>query len=255
MIPRTARKLREYSAIFAFICAITLTLMCITQLNVFRVEFSRECSRIANAKQLELADPVVDANCLVNIKNEFGMSATGFFVSSDGYIVTAAHITYKVDILTGKKESSGKLTVTTVDGNIYSSEIIKVSKFFDIAVIRVKTSQKTPYLEFESTSDIIGKSITNYGLTSDLVKFFVSGRVVTINNISLISEDVKSICTDIMGYPGLSGSPLILNKTGKVVGVGSFMYHGYQHDILPKHVMNILYSIKRRSIWNPETTH
>ena len=138
-------------------------------------------------------------------------SGSGFVISSEGYILTNAHVV----------EGATKLGVMFVDGEEVEADLVGYDKTFDIAVLKVdKTGLKALKLgdseavrvgEFVITiGDPTGRELsgtTTYGIIS------ATARSV---NIDGVTNDYLQ--TDAAVNPGNSGGPLI-NMSGEVIGI------------------------------------
>ena len=134
---------------------------------------------------------------------------SGFLISADGVIVTNFHVIQHADIL----------AVKLADGKQFPSKIIGVSQPTDLAVLRISSKEKLPFLKFADTSKLkIGHYAIAIGspfalsqtMTTGIVSF--KGRKLGLN----YQEDY--IQTDAAINPGNSGGPL-LNINGEVIGV------------------------------------
>lgn len=145
---------------------------------------------------------------------------TGFFISSDGYIVTNKHV---VDI------EGGKFSVVTNEEDIYDVDVIAKDPTLDIAILKVNTDEDVsfPSLSFGDSDSLrlgepviaIGNALAEFpnsvsvgvvsGLARDITAGDSFGSVETLEGV---------IQTDAAINRGNSGGPL-LDKEGKVIGV------------------------------------
>ncbi|HXL73914.1 MAG TPA: trypsin-like peptidase domain-containing protein, partial [bacterium] len=144
---------------------------------------------------------------------------SGFLVTSDGYILTNAHVV-------GKAE---KITVTMQDGTTYPAKIIGKYDKVDIAVIKIVDTNKVfPHVVFGNSDNIkVGQwavAIGNpFGLDHTVTTGVISakGRSVEIGEGDAGIQNY--IQTDASINPGNSGGPLC-NIEGEVIGVNSAIY-------------------------------
>jgi len=144
---------------------------------------------------------------------------SGFLVTSDGYILTNAHVV-------GKAE---KITVTMQDGTTYPAQIIGKYDKVDIAVIKIIDAKKIfPHVVFGDSNNIkVGQwavAIGNpFGLDHTVTTGVISakGRSVEIGEGGAGVQNY--IQTDASINPGNSGGPLC-NIEGEVIGVNSAIY-------------------------------
>lgn len=152
-------------------------------------------------------------------------TGTGIIMSSDGYILTNAHVIYS----DGSDESDIHGTAKKVTVKLHDSEddiearIVGYDAQADIAVIKIDRDDLTP-AEFGDSSKVqVGDSAVAIGnplgfdLFGTLTVGYISGlgREVAINDTT-----IKLIQTDAAINSGNSGGPLI-NECGQVIGINS----------------------------------
>ncbi len=140
--------------------------------------------------------------------------ASGFFVSTDGYIVTNYHV------ITGQEKN---IKVLTYDRELMSGQFIGKDEFRDLALIKVQGE----YSSFElADSDELqaGKKVIAIGNPLGLSFTVTEGIISALNRIG--PNDIPEyIQTDVSLNPGNSGGPLI-DTTGKVIGINNFKIGG-----------------------------
>ena len=140
-------------------------------------------------------------------------AASGFAISTDGYIVTNNHVV----------EDADSIKVEFSDGSELEAEVIGRDPSTDLAVLKVYEGELKP-LQF-ANSDLlepgqIAIAIGNpLGLQHTVTTGVVSatGRTLRANNGRLIDDIIQ---TDAALNPGNSGGPLV-NSEGKVIGVNT----------------------------------
>ena len=142
---------------------------------------------------------------------------SGFFVSSDGYIVTNCHVV---------EDATAEYTVLTKDDKKYAAKIVAKDKTLDVAVLKID-GKDFSYLTF-ADSDTIKLGQTAIAIGNALAEFqnsismgIVSGlsRSITAGDGSGSSERLDGVIqTDAAINPGNSGGPL-LDIKGNVIGV------------------------------------
>ncbi|MBI3231120.1 MAG: DegQ family serine endoprotease [Burkholderiales bacterium] len=136
---------------------------------------------------------------------------SGFIVSSDGYVLTNAHV---VD---GADEVYVKLT----DKREFKAKIIGVDKRTDVAVVKIDGGNLPRITIGDSSKIRVGEWVIAIGSPFDLE------NTVTAGIISAKARDTGDylplIQTDVAVNPGNSGGPLI-NMRGEVVGINSQIY-------------------------------
>jgi serine protease Do len=145
---------------------------------------------------------------------------SGFIVSSDGIILTNAHV---VD---GAKE----VTVKLIDHREFKAKVLGADKTSDIAVLKIE-AHGLPTVRI-GNSDILGVGdyVLAIGAPFGLEETATAG-IVSATGRSLPGDGaVPFIQTDAAVNPGNSGGPLF-DSTGAVVGINSQIYTnsgGYQ---------------------------
>jgi serine protease Do len=159
-------------------------------------------------------------------KKEIG-GGSGFFVSSDGLIVTNKHVVDQKDV---------EYTVFTNDGKKHTATVVARDPVLDIALIKV-IGTSFPYLSLGNSDSLqVGQSVIAIG--NALAEFrntvsvgVVSGlaRSVTAGDSSGKTELLDHVIqTDAAINPGNSGGPL-LDLSGKVIGVNVAVAQGSQN--------------------------
>jgi serine protease Do len=159
-------------------------------------------------------------------KKEIG-GGSGFFVSSDGLIVTNKHV---VD------QKNAEYTVFTNDGKKHIAKVIARDPVLDIALIKIEGSG-FPYLSLGNSDTLeVGQSVIAIGNALGEFRNTVSvgvisglARSITAGNNSGNAEVLDHVIqTDAAINPGNSGGPL-LNLQGEVIGVNVAIVQGSQN--------------------------
>jgi len=138
---------------------------------------------------------------------------SGFFISSDGYIVTNNHV---VDHAT-------EVTVTTSEGKTLSAKVIGVDAKTDLALLKVKDAGNYPFVKFTSHAPRVGDWVIAVGNPFGL------GGTVTAGIVSARGRDIGSgpyddfIQIDAPVNHGNSGGPTF-DVNGDVVGVNTAIF-------------------------------
>ena len=143
---------------------------------------------------------------------------SGFLITSDGYILTNAHVI-------GKAE---KVTVTFEDGETYPAKIIGKDEKIDIGVVKITdSSKKFPHVILGDSDAIkvgqwaiaIGNPFAlDHTVTTGVIS--AKGRSVEISQQSGMQSYIQ---TDASINPGNSGGPLC-DIQGEVIGINSAIY-------------------------------
>ena len=146
---------------------------------------------------------------------------SGFFVSSDGMIVTNRHVIKDID---------ADYTVITSDGEEHEATVLARDPVYDLAYLKIE-GQDFSYLEFADSDQIkLGQSVLAIGNALDEFRNTVTSGIISGLNRTLMagtgngtSEVLEqAIQTDAAINPGNSGGPL-LNLDGQVIGVNTAM--------------------------------
>jgi serine protease Do len=138
---------------------------------------------------------------------------SGFFISSDGYIVTNNHV---VDHAT-------EVTVTTADGKTLAAKVIGTDAKTDLALLKVTDSGTYPFVKFAPHAPRVGDWVIAVGNPFGL------GGTVTAGIVSARGRDIGSgpyddfIQIDAPVNHGNSGGPTF-NTDGDVVGVNTAIF-------------------------------
>jgi len=144
---------------------------------------------------------------------------SGFLISADGYVLTAAHVV----------DDAESFTVTLLDPRGWPEEVpaklVGSDALTDCALLKVKTERKLPFLALGSAQDvevadwvvIIGSP---YGLERSVSVGVVSAKGRTDIIPGARTSFVDFIQTDAAINPGNSGGPM-LGLDGKVVGIAN----------------------------------
>jgi serine protease Do len=138
---------------------------------------------------------------------------TGFIVSSDGYVVTNAHVL------------SGARYATAITSNQESKQISLIGYDLDLDIALLKIKGDYNYLGFDDSNNVqVGEKVIAIGNPLGL-SFSVSEGIVSA--VHRIGENnlPAYIQTDASLNPGNSGGPLI-NTNGKVIGINNFKLQG-----------------------------
>ncbi|MES2014897.1 MAG: trypsin-like peptidase domain-containing protein [Pseudomonadota bacterium] len=133
---------------------------------------------------------------------------SGFFISSDGYVLTNAHVV----------DGADDVVVTLIDRREFKARVLGSDKRADVALLKVDAS-KLPSLPIGDSARIrVGEWVIAIGSPFNLE------NTVTAGIISAKSRDTGDylplIQSDVAVNPGNSGGPLI-NMRGEVIGMNS----------------------------------
>lgn len=139
---------------------------------------------------------------------------SGFIIDPSGIVVTNNHVVAEAD----------EITVTLQDDTQLEAEIIGRDEKIDIAVLRVKSNKKLPFVEFgDSDKARVGDWIiaigNPYGLGGSVSAGIISARARDIN----VGPFDDFLQTDAAINRGNSGGPMF-NMKGEVIGVNTAIF-------------------------------
>ena len=146
-------------------------------------------------------------------RHHFGQAqGSGFFISSDGYIVTNDHV---VDHAT-------EVTITTADGKSMPAKVIGIDSKTDLALLKAQ-GDSFPFVNFAAQAPRVGDWVIAVGNPFGL------GGTVTAGIVSARGRDIGSgpyddfLQIDAPVNHGNSGGPTF-NADGEVVGVNTAIF-------------------------------
>jgi serine protease Do len=138
---------------------------------------------------------------------------SGFIVSSDGYILTNAHVV----------DDAEEIVVRFTDKREYKARVIGADKLTDVAVLKIDASGLAAVRFGDPNRLKVGEWVVAIGAPFGYENSVTAG-IVSAKGRSLPQENfVPFIQTDVAINPGNSGGPLF-NMRGEVVGINSQIY-------------------------------
>lgn len=136
---------------------------------------------------------------------------SGFFVSSDGYILTNAHVV----------KNAKKITILFHHGREMQAKLVGIDPSTDIGVIKVE-GEGFDYVDLGNSDDLeVGEWVIAIGSPFQLQATVTVGVVSAKSRQNLSITDFDDfIQTDAAINPGNSGGPL-LNLQGQVIGINT----------------------------------
>ncbi len=165
----------------------------------------------------------IRAVCTRQVQGFFGMSVpqtvtssgSGFFVTSNGYVVTNYHVV----------ENANEITVSTYDGSTYPALVRGYEEANDIAVLKV-SGDFTP-AELGSSADLqVGDDILVIGNPLGNLSYTFTDGVVSYLNRMITGDTgttINMFQTNAAINEGNSGGP-VYDMNGRVVGIASAKY-------------------------------
>ncbi|SFP36701.1 serine protease Do [Nitrosomonas cryotolerans] len=146
-------------------------------------------------------------------KTEPRSMGSGFIISTDGYILTNAHVV----------ESADEVNVKLNDKREFSAKIIGSDRKTDIALIKIEANNLPKVTQGNPELLKVGEWVVAIGSPFGFENSVTAG-IVSAKGRSLAQENfVPFIQTDVAINPGNSGGPLF-NMMGEVVGINSQIY-------------------------------
>ena len=138
---------------------------------------------------------------------------SGFIISSDGYVLTNAHVINEAD----------EVIVKLADKREFKAKIIGADKRTDVALLKIDATGLPKVMIGDSAKLKVGEWVAAIGSPFGLENTMTAG-IVSAKGRALPQENfVPFIQTDVAINPGNSGGPLF-NLAGEVVGINSQIY-------------------------------
>ncbi len=140
-------------------------------------------------------------------------SGSGVIISADGYIITNNHVI----------ANASELSVTLNNNKTYSAELVGTDPKTDIALIKLDSNEKFPYVTFGDSNEVkIGEWVLAVGnpfnLTSTVTAGIVSAKARDLNEFD--GNPQSFIQTDAAVNRGNSGGALV-NTRGELIGINT----------------------------------
>ena len=136
---------------------------------------------------------------------------SGFILSSDGYVMTNAHVV----------EGADTIYVTLTDRREFKARLIGMDKSTDVAVVKIDANRLPAVVIGDSEKVKVGEWVLAIGSPFGLENTVTAGIVSAKSRYT--GEYLPFIQTDVAVNPGNSGGPLI-NMRGEVIGINSQIY-------------------------------
>ena len=148
-------------------------------------------------------------------------TGSGFIISSDGNILTNAHVV----------EGSTTVEVVLKDGRRLQGRVLGTDSVTDVAVIKIDANN-LPTVSLGDSNNLqpgewaiaIGNPL---GLDNSVTVGIISATGRSSNDVGVPDKRVGFIQTDAAINPGNSGGPL-LNQNGEVIGINTAIIDGAQ---------------------------
>ena len=168
-------------------------------------------------------------------------SGSGVIISPDGYIITNNHVI----------ANSTQLEVTLNNNKTYQAELIGTDPSTDIALIKIDTSEKLPFIPFGDSNHVkIGEWVLAVGnpfnLTSTVTAGIISAKARDLNEFD--GNPQSFIQTDAAVNRGNSGGALV-NIRGELIGINTAIttetgsYVGYSFAVPSNNARKVIEDI------------
>jgi S1-C subfamily serine protease len=139
---------------------------------------------------------------------------TGFIISSEGYIVTNAHV-----LADDQGNLASGLRAITYEQVSIDAEFIGYNGILDVALLKINGNYQE--LELGNSDDVqIGEKVIAIGNPLGL-QFSVTEGIISARDREGANEIFAYFQTDAALNPGNSGGPLI-SKQGQIIGINNF---------------------------------
>jgi serine protease Do len=146
-------------------------------------------------------------------EQEYQSLGSGFIISSDGYIMTNAHVV----------DGADKVTVRLTDRREFRAKVIGADKRTDVALLKIEAKGLPIVNKGDPNKLKVGEWVAAIGSPFGFDNSVTAG-IVSAKGRSLPQDNfVPFIQTDVAINPGNSGGPLF-NLDGEVVGINSQIY-------------------------------
>ncbi len=143
-------------------------------------------------------------------------AGNGFFLSEDGYLVTAYHIL----------QTGIPCFVKTEAGHAYDAELISFDTAYDLALLKIEATGMSAVCLGSSEAVVPGDSVVAVErmFDADIAAAFASGHIFGKERIPVTDHDTADdnykdvLCSTVRGEGYVSGSPL-LNDESEVIGI------------------------------------
>lgn len=181
-----------------------------------------EASTAVEAVAQVIPDSVVGITTDVSQQTVYGTAegtamGSGFIVTTDGYIVTNAHVI---------EGSTGDIKVQTNDEKTHTAKVIYEDTAIDLAVIKIDASGLSAVSLGDSDQVKVGQTAIAVGnpLSLEYQRTVTSGIVSALNRTLVSDNQIVAenlIQTDATINSGNSGGPLV-NANGEIIGINTY---------------------------------
>jgi len=176
-------------------------------------------NQVKKLVQTELEQLLVRVAVSSDFDKDTGFSGTGFFITPDGYLVTAWHCIQDAERF-GKKF---KILIECGDGELFPGQLDKKKSIqdLDIAVIKINRdiNHNIPLLEHVPNT-FKGDAV----VSACYSEMYQNQKNCFSGEISLVDSS-KVVTTNVIQGPGQSGSPIYHYESGRIIGIAAKIYN------------------------------
>ena len=164
-------------------------------------------------------------NSVVEVKastSDVGESyGSGVIYSSDGYLITNAHVVSYTTFGETKTFLSYEIRFTK-DEEYKEAEFVKMDNELDLAILKIKNEGKFNSISFSKDAYTYGDIVYAIGNTSNY-GIGISKGIISVPEVNIIYNDISRLViqADIDIASGNSGGAL-LDKKGRLIGITTF---------------------------------
>jgi uncharacterized protein len=167
-----------------------------------------EAQRLAKEFKPKNNNSATEGSTTPNQGDKVATSGTGFFITSDGFIITAYHVV----------KDAAKVKLVTNQG-IKTAVVVKADSTNDIAILKAENAQYISLPIKSSMGVKLGADVFTVGFPNvQLQGFEPKYTKGNISSLSGIQDDPRHFQISTPVQPGNSGGPLI-DSTGNVIGI------------------------------------
>jgi Do/DeqQ family serine protease len=138
---------------------------------------------------------------------------SGFLISSDGLILTTAHVVDHAD----------NLVVKLTDRREFNASVLAVDAQSDLALIKIEATKLTALKLGDSSRVRVGEQVLAIGSPYGFENTVTAGVVSATPHALPDGTDIPFIQTDVAINPDNSGGP-VFNRAGEVIGINVQIY-------------------------------
>jgi serine protease Do len=145
---------------------------------------------------------------------------SGVVIDADAHVLTNEHVVAQ----------ASRIRVALADGREFDAELIGADPNNDVAVLRLSTQEKVPWIPMARSSDLmVGEPVIAIGNPFGLSHTVTTGVVSAVNRSIRTEDHVYHgfLQTDASINPGNSGGPL-LNANGDLIAINTAVYQSGQ---------------------------